>query len=65
MFPIKNVWKQGDVLSLSFFKFVLEDSIRSVQVNQEGLKLIGNHQLLVYADGVNMLGGSAQVFSSC
>jgi len=31
-----------------------------VQVNQDGLKLRGTQQLLVYADGVNVLGGSIQ-----
>jgi len=29
-----------------------------VQVNQDGLQLNGTHQLLAYADDVNVLGGS-------
>jgi hypothetical protein len=39
------------------FYFDLEYAIRSVQINQDGLKLNGTRQLVVYADGVNVLGG--------
>jgi len=60
IFPIRNGLKQGDALSPLFFNFALEYAIRRVQVNQNGLILNGIHQLLVYADDVNTLGGSVR-----
>ena len=39
-------------------KKINSGNIPRVQLNQDGLKLIGAHQLLDYADDVNILGGS-------
>jgi len=57
MFPIKNSWKQGD----AFITIAFQLCFRRVQVNQNGLKLNGTHQLLVYVDDVNILGGSVHI----
>ena len=56
MFPIRNGLKQGGALWPSVFNY----ANRRVQVNQGDLKLNGTHQLVVYADDVNILRGSVR-----
>jgi hypothetical protein len=52
--PIQNGLKQGDALLPLLFSLALKYAIRKVEEIQVGLKLNGTHQLLAYADDVNL-----------
>jgi len=57
-FHIRNSLKQGDALTPMLFNFALVYTIRRVEVKRNGLKLNDTHQVMAYADDVNILGGS-------
>jgi hypothetical protein len=50
--------QQGDALPPKLFNLPLKYAIKRVHVKQNGLKLSNTNQLLLYADDVNILGGS-------
>jgi hypothetical protein len=58
-----SFFPEGDALSPLLFNFALEYAIKMVRVNLDGLKLNGTHQLLVYADDINILGGSVHIIN--
>jgi hypothetical protein len=61
-FPIQNCLKQGDNLSPLLFNFTLEYAIRKGQENHLVRKLDKTHQLLVYADDVNLLEDNINIY---
>jgi len=56
--PVINDTNQEDALSPIFSNSATEFVIRKVQEIQEGLKLNGTHQFMVYTNDVSILGGS-------
>jgi hypothetical protein len=55
-FTVQNGQKQGDAFSPLLFNITVEYAIRRVKENKEGLILNVTHQLLPYADNVNIVG---------
>jgi len=47
VFPINNCLKQVDALSTLLFIFALQYAVSGVHMEQDGLKLNGEHQLLL------------------
>jgi len=58
LFPIRNDLKQRDALSPLLFQLCFRLRRFEGSGKPDGLKLNGKHQLLVYADNVNILGGN-------
>jgi hypothetical protein len=53
---MQNGLKQGGALTPLLFNFALERAFRTALESQVGLKLNRTHQLLAYANDVNLLG---------
>jgi hypothetical protein len=54
MFPIKNGLKEGDALLSLLFIFALEYAVRQVKAYHKLLQFNGTHQVIIYADDVNL-----------
>jgi Reverse transcriptase (RNA-dependent DNA polymerase). len=53
--------KQGDALSPLLFNFTLEYAVKKVQEINLGLDMNGTHQVLAYADDVNLIGDDIRI----
>jgi hypothetical protein len=51
-----NGLKEGDALLSLLFNFALEYAIRESKTNHKLLKFNGTHQVIIYADDVNLWG---------
>ena len=63
LLPIKKGLKGGDALLSLLFNFALEYAIWKVKANHKVLKSNGTHQVLIYADDVNLWGQSIHTIS--
>jgi len=56
--------EKRDSLSPWLLNFAVEYAIRRVEVKQDGFKLNSTHQLLVYGDDVNIMGGRVSTITN-
>lgn len=61
-FPIQSRRKQDDALGSLLFNFALEIATRDVLVNQQRLKSNDTHQLLIFANSLNLLGSNPNIY---
>ena len=52
----QECFKEGDALISLLFSFALKYVIRKVKVNHKLLQFNGTHQVVIYADDVNLRG---------
>jgi hypothetical protein len=61
VFPVRLALKQGNDVSLLHFNFCTAYAIKKAHGNKENFEMNKTHQLLLFADDINLLSENANI----